>query len=84
MNLKHSSFSIIIAASGVFALTSLLSAQDNVPTMSAGVLVGEIDLDGRLDELSWQQASPGSNYIQGKPYEGKKALEETEVRILIG
>ena len=52
--------------------------------MSAGILMGEIELDGRLDEISWQQSTPGSNYIQGKPYEGSKALEETEVHVLIG
>ena len=52
--------------------------------MSAGILMGEIELDGRLDEISWQQSTPGSNYIQGKPYEGRKALEETEVHVLIG
>ena len=52
--------------------------------MSAGILMGEIELDGRWDESSWQQSTPGSNYIQGKPYEGSKALEETEVHVLIG
>ena len=84
MNLNFWSFPIIIFIAGVLTPTSLLSAQEPVPAMSATVLVGEIDLDGRLDEMAWQHASPGSNYIQGKPYEGKKALEETEVRVLIG
>ena len=74
----------IFAVSGLFLLAPLLSAQDEIPTMSAGVLIGEIDLDGRLDEIAWKQTPPGSNNIQGKPYEGRKALEETEVHVLIG
>ena len=70
--------------SGFFSLNSSILAQEEIPTMSAGILMGEIELDGRLDEISWQQSTPGSNYIQGKPYEGSKALEETEVHGLIG
>ena len=66
------------------SLNSSILAQEEIPTMSAGILMGEIELDGRLDEISWQQSTPGSNYIQGKPYEGSKALEETEVHVLIG
>ncbi|MEO2158163.1 MAG: DUF5916 domain-containing protein, partial [bacterium] len=84
MNLEPRSFPVIMVISCTFALTSFLSAQQSVPTMNAGVLVGEIDLDGRLTEQAWQQSSPGSNFIQGKPYEGRKALEETEIQVLIG
>ena len=66
------------------SLNSSILAQEEIPTMSAGILMGEIELDGRLDEISWQQSTPGANYILGKPYEGSKALEETEVHVLIG
>lgn len=54
------------------------------PRLEAGQLVGEISIDGRLDEEAWVQASVASGFIQGTPVEGIPAEEDTEVRILIG
>ncbi len=50
----------------------------------AGQLVGEISMDGRLDEEAWERASIASGFTQGTPVEGIPAEEETEVRVLIG
>ncbi len=50
----------------------------------AGQLVGEISLDGRLDEDAWSQAPVATEFTQGTPVEGIPAEEETEIRILIG
>jgi len=50
----------------------------------AGQLVGEISLDGRLDEDAWSRAPVATEFTQGTPVEGIPAEEETEMRILIG
>jgi len=58
-----------------------------VPTgarVRAGRLVGEISMDGRLDEEAWSRAGAATGFIQGTPVEGIPAEEETEVRVLIG
>jgi len=39
-------------------------------------------LDGTLDDLLWQQATPISNFRQREPFEGQTPTEKTEVRIL--
>jgi hypothetical protein len=54
------------------------------PHLEAGELVGEISIDGRLDEEAWSLAHAASGFIQGTPVEGIPAEEDTEVRIVIG
>ncbi len=54
------------------------------PTTRAGQLVGEISLDGILDEEDWARAPVATGFTQGTPVEGIPAEEETEVRLLIG
>jgi hypothetical protein len=39
-------------------------------------------LDGSLDDPLWQSAKPVADFRQREPYEGEKATENTEVRIL--
>jgi len=41
-------------------------------------------LDGTLDDPSWQQATPISNFHQREPFEGQTPTERTEVRVLYG
>jgi len=41
-----------------------------------------ITLDGRLDEPAWQQAAPGTDFIQKFPDNGAPSTERTEVRFL--
>ena len=52
--------------------------------IEVGRLVGEISIDGRLDEEVWALAPVGSGFTQGTPVEGIPAEEETEVQIVIG
>ncbi|MFC1574840.1 DUF5916 domain-containing protein [Gemmatimonadota bacterium] len=52
--------------------------------LQAGELVGEITVDGRLDEEAWSRAPSASGFTQGTPVEGIPAEEDTEVRVLIG
>ena len=39
-------------------------------------------MDGTLNDPIWQQASPVSDFRQREPFEGQRATENTEVRIL--
>ncbi|MBI2833271.1 MAG: carbohydrate binding family 9 domain-containing protein [Acidobacteria bacterium] len=41
-----------------------------------------IVVDGRLDELAWQEAPVARDFIQNDPREGQPATEQTEVRVL--
>jgi hypothetical protein len=43
---------------------------------------GPIEIDGKLDEGAWQQATPHNSFIQRDPDEGQRATEETDVRVL--
>jgi hypothetical protein len=77
----------------LFAWVAPLSAQQaGVPpqTQAADVaLVAHrpsdglrIDLDGRLDEAVWLQATPITDFTQQEPVEGAQPSEETEIRVL--
>ncbi len=43
---------------------------------------GSIEIDGKLDEPGWQVAEPHTSFTQRDPDEGKRATEETQVRVL--
>ena len=54
------------------------------PVISAAPLTGSINLDGKLDEPAWANASPVTSFTQIDPMEGEPATEKTEVRVLVG
>jgi len=60
------------------------AAVSTVARARAGQLVGEISMDGRLDEEDWSKAPIATGFTQGTPVEGIPAEEETEIRVLIG
>lgn len=39
-------------------------------------------IDGTMNDPLWQQAIPITNFLQREPFEGQKATERTEVRVL--
>ena len=41
----------------------------------------EIEIDGKLEEAVWKEASPATGFLQTEPYEGRAASAETEVRV---
>jgi len=45
-------------------------------------LVGELRVDGLLDEPAWSLAQPATGLRQREPNEGEPATEQTEVRVL--
>jgi len=50
--------------------------------ITARLIAQRITLDGRLDEATWKDASPLSEFTQRELVEGAPATEKTEVRIL--
>ena len=58
-------------------------ASENVGlTAVASRLVGDVRVDGRLDEPAWARAIPITHFRQTQPTEGAPASQRTEVRIL--
>lgn len=53
------------------------------PRAEARNRVSPIAIDGRLNEADWAAASPATGFIQRQPDEGKPAVHQTYVRILI-
>ena len=51
-------------------------------TLQATRAVGEIRMDGRLDEPVWEQAPNATDFTQNRPDPGTPATERTEVRVL--
>lgn len=69
------------------------TSQQTITTLRSGVVLaahnmrasratGAINLDGKLDEPTWQQAVPSSDFTQSYPNVGAKPTERTEVRVL--
>ncbi len=59
-------------------------AGHNAPTPSLVAIArnGPVELDGRLDEAAWRAAQPGRDFRQHRPYEGRPATQQTEIRVL--
>ncbi|MEO7368134.1 MAG: DUF5916 domain-containing protein [Gemmatimonadaceae bacterium] len=51
-------------------------------TITAYPVQHSIVVDGRLDELDWQKASPATDFVQSEPRTGSPGTEKTEVRVL--
>jgi hypothetical protein len=74
-------------------LPAVLSAQNTPPrtpapdttrhrVATAARRVGEITLDGRLDEQAWRAAQPAGGFVQSYPKPNQAATDPTEVRVL--
>ncbi len=58
------------------------AAPDNPPEVTAVRVLGNIVIDGRLDESDWSRGQPAAGFIQTEPDEGKPASQQTEVIVL--
>ncbi len=66
----------------VFSLTTLLGQVSQPNVIHAYFTKQPVQLDGRLDESSWQKAEHISNFTQRELNEGQPASERTEVAVL--
>src|SRR5215208_1887607 len=82
MRLKYGNvcIAVLIFASPIFPITS---PQDNgLRRLRVLHITEPIKVDGRLDEPSWSQAAPATDFRQQEPNEGQLASEQTEIRLL--
>jgi len=65
------------------APASTSGPHDQAPAATAVRRSGSVRIDGRLDEVAWQAATPVTDFRQFDPNEGQPVSERTEARILI-
>jgi hypothetical protein len=63
-------------------LPSLAHAQDRKQAQAARVEVGDVRVDGRLDEEVWDLATPVTDFTQKEPTEGAPPTDAMEVRFV--
>ena len=59
------------------------ASMELTPTLDAGQTAQDIHLDGKLDELAWQQAGTIYDLVQQDPVPGGASPYATEVRVLV-
>ncbi len=57
-------------------------AQNEKKELQAKHVLSSIKIDGKLNELSWENADAASGFIQYEPNNGKKADFETKVKVV--
>jgi hypothetical protein len=70
----------------VLALQTAAAPSSKAPdatAVQAARAIGQIRIDGVLDEPDWARARPARTFTQLDPDEGRPASERTEVRVLI-
>ncbi len=78
MNIKTA---LTIVAIGILLLPNILRAQTK-KSAEATQTSDHIFIDGKLQEISWNDAVKASGFIQYEPYNGTPASHPTEVRVL--
>ena len=53
------------------------------PVAGVAARMGNIEIDGRIEETAWQAAPLINGFVQSEPVEGEPATRDTEVRILL-
>jgi hypothetical protein len=81
--------SVLLRAAGALLMGAPAAAQQPTaptesvrPVIQASRLVGEVRIDGRLDEEAWERATPSSTFSESYPQAGASPSEQTEVRVL--
>lgn len=67
---------------GILSISAANGAAQEKKRAEAIRTSGEIQVDGKLDEASWQAAFPGTDFIVYNPQNGEPSSYRTEVRIL--
>lgn len=66
----------------ILSLNTVMGASQDKKRAEALRTAGEIQIDGKLDEASWQGSSPAGNFIIYNPHNGLPSIYRTEVRLL--
>jgi hypothetical protein len=73
---------VLVALTTLVPTDTIVDLQGRREPMQAARAMGAIAIDGRLDDTSWQDAPPISDFQQRLPDWGAPATERTEVRVL--
>src|SRR6185503_2700067 len=73
---------LLVLPSIAFSQATSKSQNDPRPVAQAELRIGEVIVDGRLDEAAWNAAKPITELVQSTPDEGKAPSQRTEIRIL--
>lgn len=71
-----------LLAAALLLVPVALSAQDSVRVGRSTRIATAPQIDGRLDDAVWRDATPLTDFVQRAPTEGAPSSERTEVRIL--
>jgi hypothetical protein len=71
-------------AEGARAQVSQVMRGGSDLVLRAEPLVGEIRLDGILDESEWQAADVATDFVQQRPAVGERSTQRTEARVIYG
>jgi len=74
--------SLLALPSVALSQATTKSQNDARPVAQAELRIGEVIVDGRLDETAWNAAKPITDLVQSTPDEGKAPSQRTEIRIL--
>ena len=61
---------------------SFVVAQDSTKVCNAVRVTVPPKIDGVLDDVSWKEATPVSDFVMSRPEEGGKPSQKTEVRVV--
>lgn len=83
MNLKYKALATLLL--GLLVVPVVLNAQENhnIKSYVAERVVGKAPvIDGKLNDKAWSEAKWGDGFYQFQPYNGKKATQKTDFKIL--
>ena len=61
---------------------NFLVAQNRKSIEAVRINPGQIEIDGELNEVAWQNAPNAGDFVQNRPNAGEASTKETEVKIL--
>ena len=73
---------VIVGGAATAKAQTAQTSSTSFPAATASPLTGSINIDGKLDEAAWAQATPITDFHQQQPHEGAPASQRTEVRVL--
>ena len=74
----------IILFTLVLSFSQTITYCQQISSLKAITTLLDISIDGNLNEDSWQQSIPVTDFLQLEPVEGESSTRRTEVRLLFG
>ena len=83
MNLKYKVLATLFMGLLMFPVVLKAEKHQKIKTYVAERVVGKPPvIDGKLNDKAWSEGKWGSGFYQFQPYNGKKATQKTDFKIL--